>query len=148
MQARINMKICWKSIMSLSLKLHQEHSFHYGNICKIMFFFYFLGVFHTFPTMHLWSLYWWIITKWLWIFFHSKYQNVRIWSTKGHLSKSLNLPSKVVFHQSPSPIKGHLPSNVVFHQMSPSVKSCLPSKGAFHQSQHTKAQPPILPRIL
>ena len=43
-------------------------------------------------------------------------------------------PSKVVFHQRSSSVKGCLPSKVVFHQKSSSIKGRLPSKVVFHQS--------------
>ena len=43
------------------------------------------------------------------------------------------LPSKVVFHQRLSFVKGRLPSKVVFHQRLSSIESCLPSKVVFNQ---------------
>ena len=44
-----------------------------------------------------------------------------------------HLPSKVVFRQRSSFLKGRLPSKVVFHQRSSSVKGHLPSKVIFRQ---------------
>ena len=49
------------------------------------------------------------------------------------LQHQASLPSKVVFLQRLSSIKGCLPSKVVFHQRSSSFKGCLPSKVIFHQ---------------
>ena len=50
-----------------------------------------------------------------------------------HSSNCCRLPSKVVFRQRSSSLKGRLPSKVIFRQSSSSVKVRLPTKVVFHQ---------------
>ena len=69
-----------------------------------------------------------------------------------------SFPLKVVFHQILSSTEGCLPPKVFFHLRSSSTHGCLPLKVVFHipwhlgwsyiceNSQHTKSQPPTLPR--
>ena len=43
------------------------------------------------------------------------------------------IPSKLVFHQKSSCIKGPLPSKVVIHHRSSFIQGCFPSRVVFHQ---------------
>ena len=54
-------------------------------------------------------------------------------SIKGVIYQRLCLSSKAVFHQRVSSINGHLLSKVAFYQRLSSIKGCLPSKVVFHQ---------------
>ena len=47
------------------------------------------------------------------------------------------LPSKVIFHKRSSSIKGRIPSKVIFRQRSSSVKGPLPSKVVFRQRSYS-----------
>ena len=59
----------------------------------------------------------------------------------------LRLPSKVVFRQRSSSVKGRPPVKVVLHQRLSSIEGRLPSKGVFHQMSSSAPElPPRYPQ--